>query len=229
MPTDPANKPIKNRVASDGLVIRRKSQIALLAFICAVFFASTILFAHLATKDLSLLSNTLSRYALDEHGFILVLGFYAIGLTQLLLALLLFNGSKNTGVSSSCLVLSGLGVIVVAIFPAQLPPATIIERLPHIVGAVLQFLFFPLAALTLSSKMAARPRKTTTRLTGNITGILFIIILVLFISPSMKDFGYFGLIEKVDILIINFWLIFISFTLYKTKTDNNLNPDRFQS
>jgi len=219
MPTDPANKPIKNRVDNDGLVIRKKSQIALLAFTCAVFFTFTILLAHLTTKDLNLLSDTLSRYALDEHGYILVLGFYAIGLTQLLLALLLFSGSKNTGFGSSCLVLSGLGVIVVALFPTQLPPATIIERLPHITGAVMQFLFFPLAALALSSKMTACPRKTYTRLTGRITGILFIIILVLFVSPTMKDFGYFGFIEKADILIINFWLIFISFTLYKTKTD----------
>ncbi len=219
MPTDPANRPIKNRVGSGALVIRRKSQIALLAFICAVFFTLTILFAHLATKNLNLLSDTLSRYALDEHGFILVIGFYAIGITQMLLALLLFSGSKNMAPGSFCLVLSGLGAIVVAIFPTQLPPATIIERLPHITGAIMQFLFFPLAALMLSSKMAACRLKITTRLTAGITGLLFIIILALFVSPSMKDFGYFGFIEKVDILIINFWLIFISFTLYKTKTD----------
>lgn len=205
-------------MSSNVLVLNKKNQIALLAFICAFFFTFTILFSHIVTENLSLLSNTLSRYALDQHGYILVLGFYAIGLTQLLLAILLFSGSKKPGVDSICLALSGLGVIVVALFPTQLPPATVLERLPHITGAIMQFLFFPLAALALSSKMSHRPRKTYTRLTGSITGILFVIILVLFVSPSMKDFRYFGLIEKVDILVINFWLIFISFTLYKTKT-----------
>jgi len=218
MPTGLANRPTKNRVDSGVLNANKKSLVALLAFICAIFFTLTILFAHIVTNDLNIASDTLSRYALDEHGVILVLGFYAIGLTQLLLAILLFSGSTKLGFDSICLALSGLGVIVVALFPTQLPPATVLERLPHIAGAVMQFLFFPLAALALSSKMSHTPRKTTTRLTGSVTGILFVIILVLFVSPSMKDFKYFGLIEKVDILVINFWLIFISFTLYKTKT-----------
>ena len=198
---------------------RLRALIALLAFICAVFFIATIIFAHIATEDLVLLSDTLSHYALDKHGFVLKLGFYAIGLTQLLLAFLLFGDAetKRSIAVSVFLLLSGLGVIAVALFPTLPPPASLMERLPHILGAVMQFLFFPLSALALAPGMNTGSRKTYTRLTGSITGVLFVIILALFVSPSMKDFSYFGLIEKTDILIINFWLIFMSFTLYKTK------------
>jgi len=198
---------------------RLRARIALVAFICAVFFTATIIFAHIATQDLALLTDTLSHYALDKHGLVLVLGFYAIGLTQLLLAFLLFGHDETKWpiAVSVFLLLSGLGVVAVALFPTLPPPATLMERLPHILGAVMQFLFFPLAALALATGMNTGPRKTYTRLTGSITGILFVIILALFVSPSMKDFSYFGLIEKADILIINFWLIIMSFTLYKTK------------
>lgn len=174
---------------------------------------------HIATEELTLLSDTLSRYALEEHGYVLTLGFYAIGLTQLLVAFLLFGHAetKRPVAVSVFLILSGLGAIAVAFFPTLPPPATVIERLPHITGAVLQFLFFPLAALTLAPNMKTGSHKAYTWLTGSITGILFVIILALFVSPSMKDFSYFGLIEKTDILIINFWLIFATFTLYKTR------------
>lgn len=196
-----------------------RTLIALLAFICAVFFTATITFSHIATEDLALLSDTLSRYALDKHGFVLELGFYAIGLTQLLLAFLLFGHAetKRSIAVSVFLLLSGFGVIAVAFFPTLPSPATLMERLPHISGAVMQFLFFPLAALMLAPGMNTGLRMTYTRLTGSITGVFFVVMLALFLSPSMKDFSYFGLIEKTDILIINFWLIFMSFTLYKTK------------
>ena len=198
---------------------RLRTHIALVAFICAVFFTATIIFAHIATEELALLTDTLSRYALDKHGFVLVLGFYAIGLTQLLLAFLLFGHAETKWsiAVSVFLLLSGLGVVAVALFPTLPPPATLMERLPHILGAVMQFLFFSLSALALAPGMKTGSRKTYTRLTGSITGILFVIILALFVSPSMKDFSYFGLIEKADILIINSWLIIMSFTLYKTK------------
>jgi hypothetical membrane protein len=195
-----------------------RTLLALLAFICAVFFTATIIFVHIATEDLTLLSDTLSRYTLDKNGFVLELGFYAIGLTQLLLACLLFGHAETKPAAASVfLMLSSLGVIAVAFFPTLPPPATVTERLPHILGAVMQFLCFPLAALTLAPSMNTGPRKTYTLLTGSITGLLFILILGLFVLPSMRDFSYFGLIEKVDILTINLWLIFMSFTLYKTR------------
>lgn len=198
--------------------------IALLSFVCAVFFTLTIMTAHVITDKLVFMSDTLSLYALEEYGFILELGFYAIGLTQLLLAFLLFSHIKTKRLTPGPLFLSlaGFGAIVVAVLPTLPVPASIIDRLPHIIGAIMQLFFFPLAALILSKKMNGGTFKTYTRLTGIITAVLFIIMLFLLLSPSMKGFGYFGLIEKVDILIINFWLIFMSFIFYRSKLDKKL-------
>lgn len=222
MLTGQANIPIKHTATSGTLIISSESQralIALVAFICAVFFTAIIIFSHVVTEDLALLSDTLSRYALDKHGFVLTLGFYMIGITQLLVAFLLlkYAETKQSIAASVFLLLSGLGVIVVAIFPTLMPPATPLDRLPHIIGAIMQFLFFPLAVLALSPAITHRPYKTFTHLTGVITAFLFVVMLFLFFLPSMRNFGYFGLIEKTDILIINFWLIIISFKLFKLK------------
>lgn len=192
---------------------------ALLSFVCAIFFTLTFVIAHVVTDNLNPLAKTLSLYALEEHGFIIELGFYAIGLSQLLLAFLLFSHIKTKRLMSGSLflLLAGLGAIIVATFPTLPAPASIISRLPHIVGAMMQFFFFPLAALTLSRKITNSAFKTCTQLTGIVTTVLFVIMLILFLSPSMKDFSYFGLIEKTDILVINFWLILISFILYRSK------------
>lgn len=192
--------------------------IALISFLCAVFFTLTIVIAHSLSDELPPLSATLSLYALEEYGFILELGFYAIGLTQLLLAFLFFKrtDAKQLKFVSLFLLFAGLGVIIAATFPTLRPPASINDRLPHIIGAVMQFLFFPIAVLLLSAKMQIGNLKTYTKLTGVITVLLFITMLFLFFTPVMKDFGYFGLIEKADILIINLWLILMSFILYRT-------------
>ena len=190
--------------------------ISLLAFILAVFFTLTIIFVHITAHGLDHLADTLSRYALNEYGYVLELGFISIGTTQLLLALLLFNytSTKQLNSISILLFLAGTGAIVVAIFPTLLPPASLIDRLPHITGAVMQFFFFPLATLRLPSYMRSSALKTYTGLTGILTAILFMVLLVLFILPSMEDFAYFGLIEKINILAINTWLISVSFAFY---------------
>lgn len=195
----------------------RNTTIAFLSLICAVFFTLTIIFAHVTTDTLNFLSATLSRYALEEYGYILESGFISIGLTQLLLAFLLFNyiNVKQLKPVSLFLFFAGIGVIVVAIFPTLPAPASIADRLPHIIGAVLQFFCFPVAVLKLSTKMARGTFKTYTWYTGIVTTVLFIAMLFLFVLPSMKDFAYFGLIEKTNILAINFWLIFMSFIFYK--------------
>lgn len=198
--------------------------VALLALLCALFFTLTFILVHVITNNLPPLSSTLSLYALEEYGYILELGFYSIGLTQLLLAFLFFShiGAKQASFISSFLILSAAGAIAVAVFPTLPPPASIIERLPHILGAVSQFFFFPLAALLLSAHMTGSLTKAYTRLTGFITAFFFIIMLVLFFLPAMKNFTYFGLIEKTNILAINFWLILISYVLSKPARYNKL-------
>ncbi len=153
--------------------------VALLALVCALFFTLAIVLAHVITNNLSPLSNTLSLYALEEYGFILELGFYSIGLTQLLLAFLLFShiGVKQALFISSFLILSGAGAIAVAVLPTLPPPASIVDRLPHIIGAVTQFFFFPLAALLLSAHMTGSVTKAYTRLTGFITAFFSICLI----------------------------------------------------
>lgn len=201
------------------MITHRQDQstfIALLAFFCAIFFTATIVFAHVFTEKLSPLSSTLSLYALEEHGYILELGFCAIGLTQVLLAFILFSqaAEQRLILIPTFFALAAIGAIAVAAFPTLPAPASIADRLPHIIAAVMQFLFFPLAAFMLSFQMKHGFIKAYTWVTGLMTALLFMVMLIFFLSPSLKNFAYFGLIEKIDILAINFWLVFICFVLY---------------
>ena len=184
----------------------------IIAFICALAFTLSAIAAHLLKTELNWLNHTLSQYALGEHGLIITVGFYCIGLTQILLAIsfMIFNQAT---ISKGALLLftAGLGVFVAALFPTQPPSADMLTRLPHIAGASAHFLLFPLAVLALTPSLDAGRLKSFSFMVGYVTLIFFIVLLALFVMKPIIDTPFFGLFEKVNILIINIWLLVFSY------------------
>jgi hypothetical protein len=193
----------------------------LLSLLCALVFFSSIFIAHLLKPELDWVSQTLSMYALGEYGYIINTGFFCIGTTQCLLALTLFlTRPFNVRLAATLLFGAGLGVYLVAIFPTQAQPTGLLSQLPHIVGASMQFLLFPLAALVISRNLSAGKMKTWTSISAYTTAKLFIVIIILFIIKFTIDIPFFGIIEKIDILVINLWLI--SFAFYSTRHNSQI-------
>ncbi|PHS72179.1 MAG: hypothetical protein COB22_05630 [Cycloclasticus sp.] len=186
-------------------------QLNLIAFVCAIVFSACVVIAHLINTELNWLSHTLSQYALGDKGLIITFGFYCIGLTQVLLAIS-FLSLRQKGISKGATLLfaAGIGVFIIALFPTQPPSVDILLRLPHIAGAISYFLLFPLAVLAISPGIKTAGLKKYSFVTGYACLVLFVLLLVLFIAKSWVDVPFFGLLEKLNILIINAWLIVFS-------------------
>lgn len=186
------------------------------AFLCAVYFAMTVVLAHLLKPDLNLFSDALSLYALGDSGMLLTTGFYAIAINQGLLALLLLSYDNNRHrIPAILLLLSAMGALLVAYFPTQANPTDLISRLPHITGAIMQFLFFPLALISIIHSSTTR-YSIYTKVTAYLSLLLFCILLLIFFVPEFRDFAYFGILEKLNILIITSWLIYYPARQIKT-------------
>lgn len=190
-------------------MIKRTNQVA---FICALIFSVTVVVTHLVKTELNWLHHTLSQYAVGDNGLIITTGFYCIGLTQLLLAIS-FKRIYGIATSKGALLLfgAGLGVFIVAFFPTQPSSANVLIRLPHIVGASAHFLLFPLAILVLTPSLQAGHLKKYSFITGYVCLFFFALLLVLFLMKPWVDVYFFGLLEKINIVMINAWLLVFSY------------------
>lgn len=183
-----------------------------MAFICALIFTFSVVISHVLKTELNWVNDTLSQYALGYNGFIITIGFYCIGFTQVLLASSFMNLHRaSTSKGSLLLFVAGLGIFIVALFPTQPASAEMIGRLPHIVGAGVHFLLFPLAVLVLTPSLHKGLLRRYSFITGYVSLLFFIILLVLFLIKPWFEIPFFGLLEKINVLIINTWLLVFSY------------------
>jgi len=121
-----------------------KNQSKLLAYtalIGALWFMISSVYLQYIRVDLDVVKETLSIYAIGEHGYILVSGFYAIGLTQIMIATILFKNNIANRINAIALCLAGIGVLIVGIMPVQTEPVEFFVKLPHIAGAKCNLFF----------------------------------------------------------------------------------------
>lgn len=182
-----------------------------ISFLCASWFIITALLIHYSNPDYDVFSQTLSQYALGRHGKYLETGFFSIGISQTIAAYLVYSHGKQYRTVSILFLLSAAGVVLVGIFPAQSESAGLLNRLPHLLGATMQFMFFPGALLLLNKKgVITKPGSSNlqqyTFFTGILTAILFLVILVMFLFGSLIHLQIFGLVEKINIAFICVWL-----------------------
>lgn len=192
--------------------------LAYLALLGSWIYTVAFVTVHVVPTRMNLFSDTISMYALDRYGFVITFGFYCIGVTQLCLALVLFNryDQGRWKMISAMLLLAGVGMFVVAIFPTLPPPASIADRFEHLFGALLQFICFPIAVVLLARKLPKGFFQQYTWFTGVGSAALIVLMLALFLIPSLEDFAYFGFIEKIDVVMINFWLTAMSWRLIRS-------------
>lgn len=193
---------------------------ALISLTCAVWFLISTIIIHIIRNDLDFIEVALSTYAIGNGGMILESGFYSIGLSQLLIAGILFAQADVKKAAALSILLAGLGVIVVGVFPTYIEPVDITIRLPHIAGATMQFLFFPVALLLLNRNMSAGSFRRYTMTTGVFTAVMFFLVLLLFIVSQRVEIGFFGLVEKLNIVAINIWLLLMSWKLTRVLHEN---------
>ena len=191
--------------------MRSKSElISLIALIGVVWFVLASVYLQIIRTDLNVIRDTLSLYAIGKSGSILETGFYSIGLTQILIAFLLLKNDGVNNYSAISLFLAGVGVVIVGVFPTHVEPVDSLVKLPHLVGATMQFILFPVALLLLLKDLSDSRFRYVTTLLGIVTAALFLMIAALFFVSVTIDINFFGLIEKLEIYLIDIWLICIA-------------------
>lgn len=187
----------------------KKKILFLFIFFFALFFSFSAILLSVTRPDLSFISDTLSKYAVGKNGFILETGFLCIGLAEILISFVLKKTRKNKG--ALFLFLAGLGMFLVTSFPMDTDKINGIYNFFHIFGASIQFLCFPLALIFLKNDDVFKNNFSFK--IGISTLILFLIISIVYsFNFSLK---YFGLIEKMDIFLINLWLLLFPLKIFK--------------
>jgi hypothetical protein len=188
--------------------MKNKGVLSVFAFILVVFFIITAILIHFLKHNLDAAFYPLSLYAIGKYGGILIAGLLAIGLAEMLISLSLYHkNSVLSRVSAICLFIAGIGAMMVAVFKMDYTGIRTITGSFHLLGAAVQFVFFPAAVFLYSFNMKNRVMKSYSRITGAATFILLIAIAFILILEMTEEIGIYGLIQKTDILFISAWLL----------------------
>jgi len=181
-----------------------------LAFISSVFFLGTIVVSHCLKKDISFKKDALSKFALGRYGFVLSLGLYSIGLAEIVLAFILFTEFGSL-LGTSSLAAAGVGSVMVAMFKMEQPKETLRGYL-HVTGAVVQFFAFPLALILLADYVHGGLLYIFTLATCTLNIFLFSWIMIYVVAGTEHSVPFFGLIQKINIILMTAWVLLVSFT-----------------
>lgn len=177
-----------------------------LAVATALWFCVAFILVHVVRDDLSLWHTTLSIYAVGPAGWVLTIGFYAIAITQLLIAWRFFQLRQSTTdlLIVALLVVAATGAVLVATFPYTIKP-------PHNTGAILQLGLFPVFLV-----LRVWLHRDDVLWTFSAVMALFCttgFLLMLWDALDILDLVSFGLVEKAEIIFIALWLLVYSWRL----------------
>lgn len=177
-----------------------------ITFASVLWFCFTFIVVHIVRDDLSLWRQTLSIYAVGPAGWLLTTGFYSVALTQLLIAYRLFQLRQSAGdlLAVTLLVLTAVGVVLVAMFPYTI-------KTPHNIGAAMHLIFFPLF-LWLRVWLHRNDALWTFSV---VVAVLSTVALLLLIWNGETDYnvGTSAMAQKAEIIVIALWLLVYSWHL----------------
>lgn len=173
------------------------------ALACTLVFCFAFVVVHIVRDDLSLWHRTLSIYAVGPAGWVLILGFFAIAVTQFVIAFRLWQWRQSAWdiLTVAVLVVAAIGILLVAIFPYPI-------RLPHNSGAALQLGLFPAFMLLYVAPRRYDPLRRFTLMCGLLSTALF--LLLLWNGETDYDLGSVGMAQKSQIIVNTVWLLVYS-------------------
>jgi hypothetical protein len=136
------------------------------------------------------------------------LGLYAIGLAEISLAVALATVFKLSP-GTTLLAIAGAGAVLVATFKMEYPKKTY-QGYIHVIGAGMQFVAFPLALLLLATHFTTSSLHSFTMIISSINGLLFLWIFYFTLTNTTHQVPYFGLIQKINILLMSLWVLTVS-------------------
>ncbi|MAG40150.1 hypothetical protein CMI41_04245 [Candidatus Pacearchaeota archaeon] len=169
------------------------------AFLCAVYFFVISVLIHFVKRGYKFERDALSDAALGKKSFLMTSAFIIAGVSELIMAYKFWLSGYN--IPSFFILLTGLGVILVGIVRLRGPPMQIML---HDFGAILVFLAFPIGLISYSIITRGNYFHLVI---GTLNLLLFPVIC--WTQKIYRDgkFKKFGLIEKLDVFLINIWIV----------------------
>ena len=171
----------------------------LISLLCGIYFLFAFIAVHMLKKGSSFRNVVLSKYAFGKYGWITSSSFLVTFLEEVLLGIYFI--SQNYFLPGLCLVLAGSGMLLVAFFK---PKERGLKNNVHIFGATMQFFFFPFALLFL---FLISRKELFSLLLGSLTLIFSLVMVSLHKRYMQGKQVPYGLVQKINILLIDFWLI----------------------
>ncbi len=171
-----------------------------LSFALVLWFGITAVVVHIVRDDLVLWERNLSIYAVGPAGWLLVSGFYAIALAQLLIALRLYELRQSAGdlLSVFLLVMAAFGVTLVAFYPYTI-------RFPHNLGAAMQLGLFPIFLWLRVFLHRGDALWRFTLLMALLSSSTFVVLV--WNGETDYNIGTTALAQKSEILVNSLWLL----------------------
>lgn len=186
---------------------------SILWIICIQYFVVQFIAAAAYVGQFSWTQNTISdlgntacavyggRYVCSPQYALMNASFILLGITQLLGALLLYSVNKSVQnlLGYGCLVMAGVGTIIVGLYPEN-----VIGPM-HALGAALPFVLGNIAMIVLANKSKF---PTWLKYYSILGGSIGLVALVLFMTKNFLGIGLGGM-ERVVAYPQTFWMIVV--------------------
>ena len=172
-------------------------EINIIALICGIYFLIAFITTSIL-KKYSFKKEVLSKYALGKYSWIMFLAFLATITEEFLLGFQFIQ--EDSVFSGLFLIIAGIGMCLVTFIRYE---GSKNKRKIHEIGAMIQFISFPLALLSLY----IMNQDKFSLIIGSITIILATLIIPLNKEYLKGKITNYGLIQKINILLMDFWLI----------------------
>jgi fucose permease len=204
---------------------------ARVSMISASMFVILLLGLHLLEPSLDPTWRFISEYMLEEHGWMMVLAFFALALSLACLFIILLSQSRNVPgyIGLGLLLLAAIGLAIAAVYPPD--PVTVSEDAMsdhgrmHVLGASLDWT--PFAALLISISLARYKDWFPIRRHLFITASIPVLLTFAFIASIASASGnigpgvYAGLIGRLLLISYCGWIFIIarhSIRVYNQRT-----------
>lgn len=180
-----------------------------LVFVLSLISIISFFLVQILQTNTDFFSTKYSDYIFGSFGSIVTITLITFASSVLLIAYSLRKKRKTVAL---LFLLAGIGCLISGLFPTTIIKDLNPQRVIHTIGAGVSFLFLPISILLFAKYLAPKKTKSISKFIAIKTLLLFAIMSILLVTGLDKKIGYFGFLEKIDILALQLFILIWSLT-----------------
>lgn len=187
--------------------------LGLLSLVGHFAFFAILVFEHFLRIELNPLSHFLSEYSLGKYGWIHISAFVILAFTQVCFFVGLVMNIRTSLFTEILFALYILGIVLLVVFPTDAPGSTpTTTGMIHGYSALITFASFLIALFGWWRDFS---KEKDWKETGKITIWFALAAITIFVSSFFTPVSLAGFFQRFLLLCNLFWLLIISYKLYK--------------